>query len=87
MGQTLLLALAAVSIALRTSAVKRGTILPFASPFDSLGRPASLAVLGCLKVSKLLQNGGFDCIFCCGKPPNYDTTWIWIRLTIATQSS
>jgi hypothetical protein len=54
-----LLAFAAASIAFRSSPVKRtGTILPFAVPFGSLGRPTFLDFFCCAKVSKLLYDCG-----------------------------
>src|SRR5439155_3499958 len=53
-----LLALAAASITLVSSGVKRtGTILPLASPLGSFGRPGFLGFFGCAKTSKLL----YDC--------------------------
>jgi hypothetical protein len=58
-----LLALAAASIIFKALAVKRtGTILPLASLLGSLGRPTFLVLFCWLKVSKLLHNGGFNCV-------------------------
>jgi hypothetical protein len=51
-----LLAFARAAIAFRSSNAKRtGTILPFASPFGSLGRP--ILAFFWAKASRLLNNG------------------------------
>src|ERR1039458_6013620 len=55
-----LLFFARAAIAFRSSGAKRtGTILPFASPFGSFGRPTFLDFFCWLKTSKLLNDCNF----------------------------